>query len=250
MTESTEPAERWLPAVSWRKGVFYDYTGLYEVSSLGRVQSLNHLTGGPHGPMSRVFPGKMLDPYIRPDGYPEVSLSKNGRTQKHLVHHIVLCTFVRAPEPGEECRHGPGGKLDASISNVCWGTREENIADRLRDEQDNRGERHGNAKLTDGQVREIRERVAAGELQRLIAADYGVNISIISLIARGEAWGHVDGQRTMARTSRAALTADDVREIRRQAALGASNLALATRFEVKPACISKVVTRRSWAHVE
>jgi hypothetical protein len=49
-------------------------------------------------------------------------------------------------------------------------------------------ERCSNAKLTVEAVRDIYTRVAAGETQVAVAADYGVNASTVSLIATGKTW--------------------------------------------------------------
>jgi hypothetical protein len=51
-----------------------------------------------------------------------------------------------------------------------------------------RGENSWNAKLTWAQVAEIRRRYANGEIQRMIAADYGVRREAIGKIVRGERW--------------------------------------------------------------
>ena len=54
-----------------------------------------------------------------------------------------------------------------------------------------RGEQHGQSKLTDDDVRAIRARIARGDVQRRIAADYGVSPAIITHIKTGHLWGHV-----------------------------------------------------------
>jgi hypothetical protein len=54
-----------------------------------------------------------------------------------------------------------------------------------------RGERHSHAKLTEALVREIRARVAAGEVQRHLAAEYGVSVATICNIVSRKIWAHV-----------------------------------------------------------
>lgn len=54
-----------------------------------------------------------------------------------------------------------------------------------------RGERHGQAKLTEQDVREIRAAVSSGEVGWSIAARYGISVSQVSIIARRKAWAHV-----------------------------------------------------------
>lgn len=54
-----------------------------------------------------------------------------------------------------------------------------------------RGSANGFAKLTEDQVTEIREALAAGDLQRDIAARYGVSKSLISNINLRLSWTHI-----------------------------------------------------------
>lgn len=51
-----------------------------------------------------------------------------------------------------------------------------------------KGEEHANAKLTNAQAMEIRERYLAGELQVPLSKEYGVSQRAISLIVRGETY--------------------------------------------------------------
>lgn len=54
------------------------------------------------------------------------------------------------------------------------------------------GQRHKAAKLNDAAVREIRSRYAAGGVtQTILAHEYGVSQSLISLLVKGETWRHV-----------------------------------------------------------
>lgn len=71
---------------------------------------------------------------------------------------------------------------------LSWKTHAENMADTLVHGTSTRGERHGYAKLTERDVREIV--VLKGEMaQRVIGVRYGVSQSLVSLIHRGRAWG-------------------------------------------------------------
>lgn len=241
-----DPTEHWLPVASF-DGFYAD---LYEVSDLGRVRSL------PRQTKRGIRGGKILAGHIRDDGYPEVSLSRENQIRARMVHLIVLETFVEPCPPGLEARHGPGGKLDASLTNLCWGTRAQNVGpDRLRDGQDNRGERHGLSKLTTEQVEDIRRRASAGETQQSIGDRYSITFQNVSMIVLGKTWSYPgaeplpEGQtrhRRGADNPQAKLTESDVRDIRRRYATGESQQSLAQRFGVNAANISMIVNRKTW----
>lgn len=186
MNEYASGLERWLPVIR--------YEDLYEVSDLGRVRSLDRETPVmmPYGPTTRHYRGKLLKPTLNSHGYPEVGLWKCGVSDNRLVHQLVLEAFRGPCPPGEEARHGPAGKLDASLANLCYGTRAENVgADRLRDGQDNRGERHGQAVTTREIVLEIRERAAAGARQCDLAAEYGLDYKNVWAIVHRKSWNWI-----------------------------------------------------------
>lgn len=56
-----------------------------------------------------------------------------------------------------------------------------------------RGERHGNAKLTDALVLTIRNRSKAGDKGNQIARDIGVSCSLVYMVIAGQIWSHVGG---------------------------------------------------------
>jgi hypothetical protein len=171
--------EKWLPVL--------DYESLYEVSDLGRVRSMDRTVTTSRG--ERRYKGKILAPWIGRGGYPNVTLSRGGVQEHFLVHILVLTAHVSPCPPRQEARHGPRGKLDASATNLRWGTRSENVgADRVRDGQSNRGERHGIAVLTEKIVIDIRRREQDGERQVDIAARYGISKSLTWSVIHRKCW--------------------------------------------------------------
>lgn len=66
-----------------------------------------------------------------------------------------------------------------------------NLHDAMSKARHPHGVSHGNARLTDEAVREIRRRRAASEPLKKIAGDFRVDISVVSAIARRIAWAHV-----------------------------------------------------------
>ena len=71
------------------------------------------------------------------------------------------------------------------------GTGADNSADMVAKKRSAKGEQNGSSKLSEGDVRDIRRRLAAGETQTAIAEVFGVHQTLIGFIARGVRWRHV-----------------------------------------------------------
>lgn len=114
--------------------------------------------------------------------------------QKVLATHVALILFGRPrPAPPSDCALHSDHCVTPSCVNpdhLRWGSQKENAddRDRLRRRTPLKGEQHGNAKLTDEQVRYIR---AAKKSQYVIAREVGVTQARVSAIRRGAAWQHV-----------------------------------------------------------
>lgn len=113
---------------------------------------------------------------------------------KGKYHHAsrLACEVENGPAPTDrhEAAHSCGkGHLGCvARKHMRWATPTENQADKLKHGTMTRGEKHGNAKLTEEDVHEIR--AMKGKLyQREIAEIYGVSPHLIGLIHRGERWG-------------------------------------------------------------
>lgn len=125
-------------------------------------------------------------------GYWYVSLYRNGKSWRPLVHRLVLKTFVGPCPPGHECRHTDGDKSNNALSNLSWGTKLENAADTIQLGRQVHGERHHSAKLTESQVRGILQELAEGKKsQQQLAEEHNCNQMSISKIKRGVSWKHV-----------------------------------------------------------
>lgn len=173
-----EPAERWLPVAEWED--------LYEVSSLGRVRSLRHwtATGFKGGKILRAFPEGL-------GGYLAVNLARGTRRERIAVHRIVARAFTGECPEGEEVRHGPNGKLDNRASQLCYGTRDQQAEDKVRDGTDSVGVRNGRARLTEDDVRDIRAAYVGGTTQVALAAQYGLTQASVSALLLRKTWRHV-----------------------------------------------------------
>ena len=127
------------------------YEGLYSVTIDGRVWS--------HKRKNRLK-GKWLKPRKDKDGYMIISLCKDGKTKDKKIHRLIGQAYILNPENKPQINHLSGIKTDNRISNLNWTTNKENHTHArkigLLDNLDNSGENHGNSKLTQKQVDEIR----------------------------------------------------------------------------------------------
>jgi hypothetical protein len=173
--------EHWAPVIG--------YEGLYEVSNLGRVQSLDHWVSNRWGG-SQLRKGRILAQF--PWRYFQVQLSRDGTAKKHSVHRLVLEAFAGPCPPGQEACHGPGGKLvNTWPAGLSWGTRSKNQGeDRERDGTLLRGGQVGTAKLNDDLVAEILS-LRGTATHKTLADRYEVAASTISMIMARINWKHV-----------------------------------------------------------
>jgi hypothetical protein len=178
--------ERWLPVVG--------YEGLYEVSSLGRVRSLDRIVRvanrwGGTGP--RLYRGRLLKPLRGPCDYPFVALC-DSEQRKRPIHQIVAAAFIGPCPEGMEVCHGPGGKMDNRPENLSYGTHQKNMGpDKARDGTVLFGETHNLAKLTEAIVIGCRQRHAAGEEAAALAREFGVSASAMGFAILGKRWSHL-----------------------------------------------------------
>lgn len=138
--------------------------------------------------------GRWLKPGADGDGYLLVGVKRDGRHKSTKVAKIV-CTAFHGPKPTprHEVAHNNGIKTDNRAVNLRWATRTENHADKTLHGTDNRGHRHGMVKLSEDQVKKIKEELATGKItHRKLADRYGVSRSTISVIKSGRNWGWLD----------------------------------------------------------
>jgi len=106
------------------------------------------------------------------------------------VHRLLLTAFVGPCPEGMECRHLDGCRTNNQLSNLVWGTRAENISDRIA-HGSCRGERNGRAKLTEDQVREARKMREEGANFRAIGRKLGINRVTVKAIIMRKTWRHI-----------------------------------------------------------
>lgn len=170
------------------------YSGLYEVSSHGRVRSLGRTTHTANGQVRKYQP-RMLRPCTGTYGYNIVRLSKDCRGRNERVNRLV-CEAFHGPAPSDkhQAAHNNGVTSDDRAENVRWATHTENMHDKKRHGTENDGANNGMSKLTETCVRTIRDMHRSGEYnQNEIAEKFGVRQSCVSKIVLGQRWSHLTG---------------------------------------------------------
>lgn len=112
--------EIWKPIVIEQNGVLYDYTGLYEVSNLGRIRSLNF-----NGKKGRVG---ILKARNNGTGYLNVVLYKNKKSKRFYVHRIVAFVWIENDNPTVKTfvNHMDCNRQNNSMNNLEWCDRQYN----------------------------------------------------------------------------------------------------------------------------
>ena len=162
----------------------------FQVSSTGDVRTLWALGVNQHYPSVLGDTWRSVPTSPNPDGYPVFNIPRAvyGRPAQMYVHLAVCLAFHGAPPAGHEVRHLDGNPSNNTPSNLAWGTSAENESDKVAHGTSNRGERCGTAKLTEGEVRQIRGLLAAGETQQSIADRFGVHQMTVSRIGSRRLW--------------------------------------------------------------
>ena len=172
--------------------------GGYKVSNNGRVKSLDRYVVDKNG--KRMFyNGIYLKQHVDKDGYLRVQLNKEGKGYNVGVHRLVLLAFVPNPENKPQVNHKNGIKNDNRLENLEWCTNSENQLHAIEIGlvtnfviPDNTGINNGRAKLTESDVKMIRELYATGKYrQKELANMFGINQTGISGIILRKTWRSV-----------------------------------------------------------
>lgn len=94
------------------------YEGLYQVSNLGRVKSLNYNHTGKE---------KILKPGIEQWGYYHIILQKNCIRKKYRLHRLVAEVFLPNPNNFDQVNHKDENKKNNRVDNLEWCTCSYNV---------------------------------------------------------------------------------------------------------------------------
>ena len=97
----------------WRTAIYDDvvYEGLYQVSNLGNILSLNYRNTGR---------AELMNTWKDKDGYLKIGLRKNRKTDFILVHRLVAQTFIPNPDNYPQVNHKIEGDKGKTINMVFF----------------------------------------------------------------------------------------------------------------------------------
>lgn len=102
------------------------YEGLYQVSSLGRVKSLERIVSKSNG--RRMYVAERILKSFFNRGYEYVTLSKETKQPNLKVHRLVAEAFLPNDSTLPDVNHKDENKANNRVGNLEWCTKEYNRA--------------------------------------------------------------------------------------------------------------------------
>lgn len=169
------------------------YETLYEVSSFGRVRSLDKPQKNPYYYKCKSFcmhKGKILKLGLDRYGYLTINLKDYRKTPKQktcTVHRLVAINFIPNPDNLPCVNHIDFNRQNNHINNLEWVTVKQNSSHTVSHGRQVKGEKVNTNKLTRGQVIDI---IKLGNrfTQKELAKKYKVTQVNISEILLGHTW--------------------------------------------------------------
>jgi predicted DNA-binding protein YlxM (UPF0122 family) len=232
------------------------FEGIYQVSDYGHVCSLDRLVWNKANKRHQKTTGRTLKVKVTKKGYVEVCLyDKDSKKHYFLVHRIVAEAFIQNPENKPQVNHENGVKSDNRADNLEWSTRKENMNHALKTGLTKIGSDSTSSKLTNNQVKEIRELFATkkysfNELGRM----FSVHGAGIGKIIKGKTWKHlpiieydfdIDKLERKRQSRPPAYTEEQIDEMIKLVSSGLSKRKVAEQFKVTHTTVSRYLKERA-----
>lgn len=111
------------------------YEGYYQISSIGRVKSLERPVYRKDGTFQRMKRESIKKPKLSIDGYYNITLSVNGVDKSFAIHRLVAEAFIPKPNTDEplQVNHLDYNRLNNRKENLEWTTHSKNVAHSAKD---------------------------------------------------------------------------------------------------------------------
>jgi len=153
------------------------YEGIYEISNFGKVNSIKD---------GERFPRK-LNATTHYTSFSAKKLPEHKSQKSFYIHRLVAQVFIGPRPEGCIIRHLDGDRRNNHVSNLAYGTKEENVADTIAHGSCAK-ENNGRALFTNAGVLAVKMLIERGVSLSEIARGCGVSISTIHAIKTGRNW--------------------------------------------------------------
>ena len=175
--------EEWRPINGYRHS--------YEISSFGRIRSLdrrgnNFLTKG-----FNLYKGKIMSGSLDKEGYKRVHfITNDGKDRQLSIHRLVALAFISNPQNKECVNHLDCDITNNKVENLEWCTNKENVDYRNKLGRQARGTKMNTCKLSEKDILEIRK---IGNLIPYwkIGKKFGISKTYVGRIIRRQNWKHI-----------------------------------------------------------
>jgi hypothetical protein len=169
----------------WRDVVGYE--GLYQVSTLGRVKSLEKRLRIKSGNY-RIKLETIKRQHVANNGYLTVGLSDSGKNRNVLVHRLIAEAFIENSGNLETVNHINGIKTDNNVHNLEWCSHRDNLLHAL----ENGLRKPRKKKLDDIQaLTTITHLSAKNRTMADISRHFNVSEALIARIKNGETFKNI-----------------------------------------------------------
>ena len=163
------------------------FEGLYEASNNGLIRSFK----------TKMIKGLSLNN----SGYFRAELYKNNERERLFVHRVVASLFVpKKSDSFDVVNHIDGNKQNNHYTNLEWTNKSGNQVHAVKMGLTKKlplrnGTRNFQSKLTDSDVKVIRQKRDSGSKLKELALEFGVTESNISIICLKKGWKHTNENR-------------------------------------------------------
>lgn len=166
-----------------------NYEGLYQISNYGRIKSF---------PREFEIDYKKITirkPILNKRGYLRVTLYKNNIGEMFPIHRLVAQTFIPNFYNKPCVNHKDGNKLNNCVENLEWATIKENNAHALEIGHHQSGVNAYNSKLTEENVKYIRQFYILGDKNfgvNALSKKFNISRACIQDVIKGKSYKNID----------------------------------------------------------
>lgn len=147
------------------------------------------------GEVKNINTGRILTPYITPQGYYRTNIRIKGKTKALFIHQAVAELFIPNPLNLPMVNHKDGNKLNNEVNNLEWCDASYNVQHAIEHNLfDPRGEKNNLSKLTEADVLYIRSHYIKYSSEWgtvALGKKFGVSNAQICRIVNRIDWNHL-----------------------------------------------------------